>query len=43
MGIYMGDKELSTGMDRRKPLLLIVNVGNRLPGSPKMDKQKRIC
>jgi len=36
----MGDKELETGMDRSMPLLLMVNVGNRLPGSPLMDIQK---
>lgn len=34
----MGDKELSTGMERSIPLLLMVNVGKRLPGSPLMDK-----
>lgn len=36
----MGDKELETGMDRSMPLLLMVNVGNPLPGSPLMDIQK---
>jgi hypothetical protein len=36
----MGDKELSTGMDRSLPFLLMVNVGNRLPGSPKMDMKR---
>lgn len=33
-------KELSTGMDGSIPLLLRVNVGNRLPGSPLMDMKK---
>ena len=36
----MGEKELSTGMDRSIPLLLMVNVGKRLPGSPWMDMKK---